>query len=808
METSLTSLAQSLESRQTRLGRLESLVDASPIAMFICQAGGDFACTFVTEGVRTLWGYDPEDFLDKPGFWADHIHPDDVAAVYGHLARVLETGAHRYDYRFRIKSGEYRWTHDELRLVRDASGNPLEVAGYSFDITEQKIAEAALRESEARQNLIFNSTSDLQALFRVEHRVEHRVDHRVEPRGEASVAFVTESVNRGMADNLRSRMGRAAADFIDKDFRNLLAATGLSPEQIEERRALYRQAVDERTTLRFDTASSPLRDALEVSVYPVIDQHGNCTHILWNGRNISKRIAAEAGRRESEERYALVTEAIHEGIFDWNIVTGDYYLSPGYKEILGYRDDELPSDIESFFGRIHPEDSARMAETVNRYNQDPSKDRFLDELRLKHRDGTYRRVVSRGRIVRNDRGEPVRIVGAIGDMTDRLESAARLAASEKRLRDIIESLFGFVGLFTLDGKLIECNHGTLEDAGVQPADILGQLFWETEGWRQSPEQQNLLQEMMARAAAGEVVRFETRPLIRGVRELVVDMTLGPLRDRQGNICNIVAHGMDITPRKQAEAELLHAKEAAESASHAKSEFLANMSHEIRTPMNGIIGLTEVLLDTQLDPEQREYLTLVQVSAESLLTIVNDILDVSKIEAGKLLLEIRELDLREVVLDTLKGLRVSADAKGLNLECDAAPGVPARVLGDAGRLRQVLINLIGNAIKFTDHGQVLVAIERSTEGKDALHFSVQDTGIGIPAEKQAMIFDAFTQVDGTFTRRFGGTGLGLTIASRLVHMMDGRIWVESKAGHGSTFHFTARLEPVAARPGNYLGPAGL
>jgi PAS domain S-box-containing protein len=796
METSLTSLAQSLDSRQTQLNRLEALVNASPIAMFICEAQGNFTCTFVTEGVRTLWGYDPEQFMNKPGFWADRIHPDDVAAVYGHLALVLKNGVHRYDYRFRTKSGEYRWTHDELRLVKDANGNPLEITGYSFDITEQKMAEAALRESEALQKVIFNSTSDLQALFRVEPGIEGR--H----------TFVTESVNRAMAENLRSRMGQSAAEFLGKDFRELLATTGLSTAQIERRRALYRRAVDERNPLRFDTPSSELRDALEVSIYPVMDQHGTCTHILWNGRNISKRIAAEAGRRESEQRYALVTEAIHEGIFDWDLVTGVSYLSPRYKEILGFRDDELPNDGESFFGRVHPDDAPRMIETRDRYTEDPTKDRFLDELRLKHRDGTYRWVVSRGRIVRNPKGEPIRIVGAIGDMTDRLESAAKLAASEKRLRDIIGSLFGFVGLFTLDGKLIECNRSPFESTGVTMDDLHRQPFWETPGWSGNPDEQAQVRLMMMRAAQGEVVRFETALMARGQRPMVVDMTFGPLRDQQGTVCNIIGHCMDITARKQAEEALLKAKEAAESASRAKSEFLANMSHEIRTPMNGIIGLTEVLLDTHLDSEQHEFLTLVQSSAGSLLSIINDILDVSKIEAGKLLLEIQALDLREVVVDTLRGLKVSADAKNLNLIDDVHSDVPLRVLGDPGRLRQVLINLIGNAIKFTDRGEIAVAIETSPEGPGMLHFSVRDTGIGIPADKQAMIFEAFTQVDGSFTRKFGGTGLGLTIASRLAHMMDGRIWVDSKEGEGSTFHFTAHLEPATSRTDNYSGPVGL
>jgi len=792
METTLTSLARNLEADQAALGRLESLVNGSPIAMFTCRAGGDFATTFVTQGVRTLWGYEPEDFLNQPGFWAGKIHPEDISAVYGHLAGVLEGGVRRYDYRFRTKSGEYRWTHDELRLVRDAAGSPVEIAGYSFDITEQKLAETALRESEERQKVIFNSTSDLQALFRVD----------------SGDGFVTEAMNRAMTENLQSRMRKVAGDFLGRDFSELVAATGLSDEQIQVRRALYRQATEERTIIRFDTPPSELRDALEVSVYPVVDQRGNCTHLLWNGRNVSKRVRAEAARRESEERYALVTDATHEGIFDWNLVTGAYYLSPRYKEILGFRDDELPSHENSFFGRIHPDDSARMAENVDLYSREVTKDRFVDELRLKHRDGTYRWVVSRGRIVRNEQGQPLRIVGAVGDMTDRLEAAAKLAAGEKRLRDILDSLYGFVGLLTLDGKLLDANRAPQEAMGLSAKEVLNKPFWELACWSHSPFEQTRLREMLARAADGEVVRYEASLLVPDGRQLIMDVTFGPLRDHHGVISNIIGFGVDITARKEAEAELLKAKEAAESASRAKSEFLANMSHEIRTPMNGIIGLTEVLLDTSLDPEQHEYLTLVQSSAAALLTIVNDILDVSKIEAGKLTLEIREIDLRDVVLDALRGLKVPAAAKGLSLVCDVEPNVPARVHADPGRLRQVLINLIGNAIKFTAQGGISVTIERSPDCADVLHFSVRDTGIGIPAEKQALIFEAFTQVDGSFTRKFGGTGLGLTIASRLIQMMEGRIWVESKQGQGSTFHFTARLEPVAPGTNNLIGPAGL
>ncbi len=377
------------------------------------------------------------------------------------------------------------------------------------------------------------------------------------------------------------------------------------------------------------------------------------------------------------------------------------------------------------------------------------------------------------------------------------DGQSALAASESRNRAITEAALDCIISTDTEGKVLEFNPAAERSFGISRAEALHQpiaelIFPERLREVQIQAVRDLLQ---TPASDTPYRRLEAIARHRDGREFPIEVALAASGAEHNRMIN--AYLRDISDRKHSEALMREAKETAEATSRSKSDFLANMSHEIRTPMNAILGMTDLALDTPLNDEQREYLTLVKSSANGLLGIINDILDFSKIEAGKLDFEHIDFSLRDCVALAVRTLQQRATEKHLKLSVEVAPDVPDSLIGDPHRLRQVLINLISNGIKFTPAGEVTVVVETDTlagdGGQITLVFRVHDTGVGIPPEKQALIFDAFSQADTSTTRRYGGTGLGLTISAQLVQAMGGTIGVVSTPGEGSIFHFTARFE---------------
>ncbi len=385
------------------------------------------------------------------------------------------------------------------------------------------------------------------------------------------------------------------------------------------------------------------------------------------------------------------------------------------------------------------------------------------------------------------------------EVNERMRAEETLSEERKILRALIDNVPDFMYVKDLDCRFLVANLSVARQMGAKTSEeLLGKNdfdFYPREIATPFFEDE----QRVMRSGQAEVNREEKGLDSHGNVSQVMT-TQVPLRDKNGRVTGLVGIGRDITHLKKVQEEMQKAREAAEAASRAKSEFLANMSHEIRTPLNGVMGMTDLALDTELTPEQREYLETVKMSGDSLLTVINDILDFSKIEAGKIDLEELDFDLRDSLEITLKTLALRADEKGLELLCEVAPEVPEVVRGDSSRLRQIVVNLVGNAIKFTDVGEVAVKVQlESREGLECIcRFTVADTGIGIPVDKRESIFDPFSQADTSTTRKYGGTGLGLTISTRLVHMMGGKIWVESEMGRGSQFHFTVRLGAADAK----------
>jgi two-component system, sensor histidine kinase and response regulator len=513
---------------------------------------------------------------------------------------------------------------------------------------------------------------------------------------------------------------------------------------------------------------------------------------------------AEAALRESEERYRSVIAAMQEGVVLLGADGCIRACNASAERILGLSAEEIMgrTPLDPRWQAIHEDGSAFPGEThpvmVTLRTGRPCSNVVMG-VRKPNSGLTWVSVNSQP-LLRGNETTPYAAVASFSEITDRKNAEEALRESEHRWRSLTEALPQLVWTATPDGSCDYFSAQWREHTGVPENVLLGWRWLET----LHPDDRERTRQAWTAAVQGPGaydVEYRVRRLDGAYRWFKTRGT--PMRDSGGDIVKWFGACTDITEAKRAEDQLRQLKEAAEAANRSKDEFLANVSHEIRTPMNAILGMTELALDTPLNEDQRQCLRTVKSAADSLLGLINDLLDFSKIEAGKLELTPADFSLRATVGESVRALAVRAHKEGLELVCHVQPDTPDALIGDAARLRQVLLNLVGNAIKFTERGEVVVRVRPDigpigpigpiSDPADALlHFEVRDTGIGIPPDKQETIFRAFEQEDASTTRRYGGTGLGLTISARLAALMGGTITVQSEPGRGSTFDFTAKF----------------
>ena len=450
-------------------------------------------------------------------------------------------------------------------------------------------------------------------------------------------------------------------------------------------------------------------------------------------------------------------------------------------EFMGKSDEDLfPEDIAAKF-RQDDQHVIRTGDVLHKFEETTGKD---GERRWTE--------IIKGPLVDADK----RITGVqilLWDATDRRETELALERERYLLHALLDNVPDSIYFKDQQSRFVRISRGMAEKFQMPDTNaIIGKT--DADIFSEEHAQQARLDELDIMETGRPMIARVERETWPHLPDTWCSTTKMPLRDAEGRIVGTFGVSRDITDLIQAREQLIEARDAADRANAAKSEFLANMSHEIRTPMNGIIGMAELLSNTHLEEDQRSFVDMIEQSAQSLLRIINDILDFSKIEAGKLELELIPFDLQRCVKQTARSLAMRAAQKSLELVLDMAPDIPQSVMGDPDRLRQVLVNLVGNAIKFTSHGEVRIRLTKEVDatGLNIVHFAVSDTGIGIPPEKCQSIFEAFSQADLSTTRQFGGTGLGLSISSQLVEMMHGKIWLDSEVGSGSTFHFTAQM----------------
>jgi two-component system, sensor histidine kinase and response regulator len=747
--------------------------EAAPVGIYRSDLNGN--ASFMNRALVDLLGVNGEERLGKG--WAERIHPEDRRRVVEGRSAAMNAGEDfATSYRVLHPDGTIRWAESQAKPLRTADGKLLGYVGVVQDVTQRHKSEEQLRE----QSTYLTTLLAACPIGIVAESAEGKIEM-------SNPAF-------------QELFGYSTLDMQGKSIDMLLSPGELRAEAVGITEQVLSGNAVRLTAVRKHKSGLPVN----VDIYGVpfvID--GVLRGQFGIYMDITARLQAQQALRQSEEMFRTLTAAAPVGIFRADGDGRALYLNEKWQAMTGYSAEEGMGD--GWIRAMHPDDKEwildRWSEACAREEEFRASFRYVD------REGQTVWVDTVARPVLGNGGSSGGFVGVVQDVTERVKRDAELKRSEETFRTL--SAVAPVGIVLMDdeGKFTYINEQYLRMTGFTEKEALDNA------WRTviHPDDFEELERIRSESLANNLdYTMSYRYLRRDGSVVWAQSVARGFRQKEGGKRGYVVVIQDVTERHLAEERLRNAKEAAEAANRAKSEFLANMSHEIRTPMNGILGMTELALETELHPEQREYLAMVRSSAEALLGIINDILDFSKIEAGKMELEETAFSLEDCIEEALGPQGIRALQKGLDLTWTTEGKIPGALKGDSTRLRQVLINLVGNAIKFTKEGEVSVRASRlpSDGARAAIQFVVSDTGIGIPPEKHQQIFDAFSQADSSTTREFGGTGLGLSISARLVRLMGGRIGLESTPGKGSKFSFTVHFDIANEEPRAFRHAADL
>ena len=698
-------------------------------------------------GITSMFGYPPEMVEGTLDWFLEKVHPDNRETVGNSLDNAIGTDLKNWEseYKFRHNDGRYLDVLDRAFLLYDEGGNPIRFVGSMLDITERKLAEKEIFTAKEQYRLLVDNAPDI--IFTI----------------------VPDATFTSLNPAFETLLSWKADEWIGKPFAGLIHPGDL-PSLIN----LFQQAMQGITPPLFEArVLTKQGDYLTGEFFIKLHyENGAVVNIVGICRDITERKKAEEKIIKAQEQLRESINASGIGLWDLNLQTNEAYLSVEWKKQIGYEDHELQGGVEVFTSRLHPDDAKQMEESMNEFFSG-KRELFESEYRIRHRDGSYRWINGRAAIKRDNTGKPLRLYGTHLDITERKKAEEKI----NMLAIAVKNSADNIAITDKDFKIIFVNEAFCKTYGYKTEEIIGSPISIIISKNDYPENKKTLYPALNKE---KIWQGEAINITKGGKDIPVYISLSSIPDEKGETTLVVGITRDITKQKEYEQELQLAKEAAEVANRAKSEFLSNISHELRTPLNGIIGMTDIVAGTALTKNQERFINNIKISGENLLAIINDLLDFSKIESGKLELAEVEFSLRDELASILKPQGLHAFSKGLELLYNIDGAIPETVIGDSQRLEQIITNLIGNAIKFTEHGSVMLsAKEESRDGeKISLHFTVADTGIGIPKEKQKLIFDSFTQADNSVQRQFGGTGLGLAISASLVNLFGGRIWVES------------------------------